>query len=230
MRNRSTVDPRREVTKRALLCVAWGIVAGVAYFGLIGRGVSAIAKATGLIGQGETIDSGLINLTTASGGVSVPTSVHALAVTALAVMPIAIIAIIVLGILLRVRPRQGILAALLTIAGALGLLSSLVFFLRVVATASNGKGFLLALITGVVVSILLRLQRSIRQSYRSNPALVTLLVALLTLVYLVLSNGTSITAIFLADIDVWLAFVGFAIVFYAGIGIARYRRLIPRGK
>jgi hypothetical protein len=53
---------------------------------------------------------------------------------------------------------------------------------------------------------------------------------LLTLIYLVLSNGTSITAIFLADIDVWLALVGFAIVFYAGIQIARYRRLIPRGK
>jgi hypothetical protein len=155
---------------------------------------------------------------------------NALAVTALAILPIAIIAIIVLGILLRVRPRQGILAGLLIIAGALGLLGSLVFFLRVVATANNGKGFLLALITGVVVSILLRLQRSIRQSYRTNPALVTLLVALLTLIYLVLSNGTSITAIFLADIDVWLVLVGFAIVFYAGIQIARYRRLIPRGK
>ena len=230
MRNRSTVDPRREVTKRALLSVAWGIVAGVAYLGLIGQGVSAIAKATGLIGEGETIDSGLIKLTTANGGVNVPDSLHALAVTALAILPIAIIAIIVLGILLRIRPRQGILAALLIIAGALGLLGSLVFFLRVVATASNGKGFVLALITGVVVSILLRLQRSIRQSYRTNPALVTLLVALLTLIYLVLSNGTSITAIFLADIDVWLALVGFAIVFYAGIQIARYRRLIPRGK
>ena len=216
MRNRSSVDPRREVVKRAMLCIAWGIVAGVAYFGLIG--------------QGETIDSGLINLTNTSGGVNVSGSLHALAVTALGVLPIAIIAIIVLGILLRVRPRQGILAALLIIAGALGLLGSLVFFLRVVATASNGKGFLLALITGVVVSILLRLQRSIRQSYRTNPALVTLLVALLTLIYLVLSNGTSITAIFLADIDVWLALVGFAIVFYAGIQIARYRRLIPRGK
>ena len=230
MRNRSTVDPRREVVKRAMLCVAWGVVAAVAYFGLIGQGVSLIAKATGLIGQGETIDSGLINLTNTSGGVSVPEALHALAITALAILPIVIIAIIVLGILLRIRPRQGILASLLIIAGALGVLSSLVFFLRVIATANNTKGFILALITGVVVSILLRLQRSIRQSYRTNPALVTLLVALLTLVYLVLSNGSSITAIFLADIDVWLALVGFAIVFYAGIGIARYRRLIPRGK
>ena len=230
MRNRSTVDPRREVVKRAMLCVAWGVVAGVAYFGLIGKGVSAIAKATGLIGQGETIDSGLINLTTAAGGVSVPASLHTLAVTALAILPIAIIATIVLGILLRVRPRQGILAALLIIAAVLGLLGSLVFFLRVVATASNGKDFVIALITGVVVSILLRLQRTIRQSYQQNPALVTLLVALLTLVYLVLANGTSITAIFLADIDVWLALIGFAIVFYAGIRIARYRRMIPRGK
>ena len=84
--------------------------------------------------------------------------------------------------------------------------------------------------TGVVVSILLRLQRSVRHSYQRNPALVTLLVALLTIVYLVLSNGTNITAIFLTDIDVWLALVAFAIVLFAGIGIARYRRLIPRGK
>ena len=230
MRSRSNVDPRREVVKRAMLSVAWGIVAGVAYFGLIGQGVSVIAKATGLIGQGETIDSGLINLTTTTGGLNVPASLHTLAVTALAILPIAIIAIIVLGILLRVRPRQGILTALLIIAAGLGVLGSLVFFLRVVATASNGKDFVIALITGVVVSILLRLQRSIRQSYQRNPALVTLLVALLTLVYLVLANGTSITAIFLTDIDVWLALIGFAIVFYAGIGIARYRRMIPRGK
>jgi hypothetical protein len=230
MRSRSNVDPRREVVKRAMLSVAWGIVAGVAYFGLIGRGVSVIAKATGLIGQGETIDSGLINLTTTTGGLNVPASLHTLAVTALAILPIAIIAIIVLGILLRVRPRQGILTALLIIAAGLGVLGSLVFFLRVVATASNGKDFVIALVTGVVVSILLRLQRSIRQSYQRNPALVTLLVALLTLVYLVLANGTSITAIFLTDIDVWLALIGFAIVFYAGIGIGRYRRMIPRGK
>jgi hypothetical protein len=230
MRSRSNVDPRREVVKRAMLSVAWGIVAGVAYFGLIGQGVSLIAKATGLIGQGANIDSGLINLTTTTGGLHVPAPLHALAITALAILPIAIIAIIVLGISLRVRPRQGILAALLIIAAALGLLGSLVFFLRVVATATNGKDFILALVTGVVVSILLRLQRSIRQSYQRNPALVTLLVALLTIVYLVLANGTSITAIFLTDIDVWLALIGFAIVFYAGIGIARYRRMIPRGK
>ena len=36
MRNRSP-DARREVIKRAMLCVVWGIVAGVAYLGLIGR-------------------------------------------------------------------------------------------------------------------------------------------------------------------------------------------------
>jgi hypothetical protein len=230
MRSRSNVDPRREVVKRAMLSIAWGIVAGVAYFGLIGQGVSAIAKATGLIGQGANIDSGLINLATTTGGVQVPASLHALAVTAVAVLPIAIIAIIVLGILLRVRPRQGILATLLIIAAGLGLLGSAVFFLRVVATATNGKDFILALITGFVVSILLRLQRSIRQSYQRNPATVTLLVALLTIVYLVLANGTSITAIFLTDIDVWLSLIGFAIVFYAGISIARYRRMMPRGK
>ena len=104
------------------------------------------------------------------------------------------------------------------------------FFLRVVATPGNGRAAIVALITGVVVSILLRLQRSIRQSYQKNPALVTLLVALLTVIYLVLANGTSITAIFLSDIDVWLALVAFAIVLYAGIRVLRFQRVIPRGK
>lgn len=229
MRNRNP-DARREVTKRATLSLVWGIIAGVAYFGLIGQGVSVIAKATGLIGSGATIDSGLISLTSSTGGVQVSGPLHALAVTSLAILPIVIIAVIVLGILLRVRPRQGILAGLLITAACIGLAGSLVFFLRVVATVNNGKSFVLALITGVVVSILLRLQRSVRHSYQRNPALVTLVVALLTIFYLVLSNGTNITAIFLTDIDVWLALVAFAIVLVAGIGIARYRRMIPRGK
>jgi hypothetical protein len=229
MRNRSP-DARKEVIKRAILCVVWGIVAGVAYLGLIGKGISLVAKATGLIPSGETIDSGLISLTSSNGGVAVPTSLHTLAIGALAALPIATIAIVVLALLLRVRPRQGLFVGLLITAACLGLAGALVFFLRVVATESNGKGFILAIVTGVVVSLLLRLQRSVRHSYQRNPALVTLLVALVTIIYLVLSNGTNIAAIILTDVDVWLALVAYAIILFAGIGIARYRRLVPRGK
>ena len=223
-------DARREVTKRATLCLVWGIVAGVAYLGLIGRGVSLIAKATGLIGSGESIDSGLISLTSSSGGVPVPSSLHALAIVALAALPIAIIATIVLAILLRISPRQGVFVALLIAAAVLGLVGALVLFLHVVATVNNGKGFIVAFLTGIVISLLLRLQQSVRHSYQRNPALVTLLVALLIIVYLVLSNGTNITAIVLADVDVWLALVAFAVTLCAGIGIARFRRMIPHGK
>jgi hypothetical protein len=229
MRNRNP-DGRREVIKRATLCIVWGIVVGVAYFGLIGQGVSAVAKATGLIGSSATIDSGLISLSTSTGGVSVPSSLHALAIAALADLPIAIIATIVLAILLRVRPRTRLFAGLLITAALLGLAGAVVFFLRVVATVNNGKGFIIAFLTGVIVSLLLRLQRSVRQSYQSNPALVTLVVALLVILYLVLSNGTNITAIVLADVDVWLALIGFAIILFASIGIARYQRSIPHGK
>jgi hypothetical protein len=221
MRNRNP-DARREVIKRATLCIVWGIVAGVAYFGLIGQGVSAVAKATGLIPSSETIDSGLITLTTSSGGVAVPASLHALAIAALGALPIATVAIIVLGILLRVRPRQGLFAGLLIAAAAIGLVGALVFFLRVVATENNGKGFVVAFVTGIVVSL--------RQSYQRNPALVTLVVALVALIYLVLSNGTNIASIILTDVDVWLALVAYAVILFAGIGIGRYRRLIPRGK
>jgi hypothetical protein len=229
MRNRNP-DARREVIKRATLCIAWGIVAGVAYFGLIGQGVSAAAKATGLIPSGETIDSGLITLTTSSSGVAVPASLHALAIAALGALPIATIAIIVLGILLRVRPRQGLFSGLLIAAAAIGLVGALVFFLRVVATVNNGKGFIVALVTGIIVSVMLRLQRSVRHSYQRNPALVTLVVALVAIIYLVLSNGTNIYSIILTDVDVWLALVAYAIILFAAIGIGRYRRLIPRGK
>jgi hypothetical protein len=216
---RSHPDARREVSKRATLCLMWGIIAGVAYLGLIGRGVSLIAKATGLIGSSETIDSGLITLTSSSGGVAVPASLHALAIAAL-----------VLGILQRINPRQRVFAGLLIAAASLGLVGSLLLFLRVVATESNGKGFIIAFLTGVVVSLLLRVQQWMRHSYDRNPALVTLLVALVVIAYLVLSNGTNITAIILSDVDVWLALVAFAIALVAGIGIARYRRMIPPGK
>jgi len=229
MRNRNP-DARREVLKRATLCIVWGIVAGVAYFGLIGQGVSAAAKATGLIPSGETIDSGLITLTTQSSGVAVPASLHALAIAALGALPIVTIAIIVLGILLRVRPRQGLFAGLLIAAACVGLAGALVFFLRVVATVNNGKGFIVALVTGIIVSVMLRLQRSVRHSYQRNPALVTVVVAVVAIIYLVLSNGTNIAAIILTDVDVWLALIAYAIILVAGIGIARYRRMIPRGK
>ncbi len=228
---KSRPDARREVTKRATLCLMWGIIAGVAYLGLIGRGVSFIAKSTGLIGSGETIDSGLISLTSsAGGGVAVPASLHALAIAALAALPFAIVGIMVLGILQRINPRQGIFAGLLIAAASLGLIGSLLLFLRVVATESNGKGFIIAFLTGVIVSLLLRVQQWMRHSYDRNPALVTLLVALVVIAYLILSNGTNITAIILSDVDVWLALVAFAIALVAGIGIARYRRLIPPGK
>jgi hypothetical protein len=206
-------------------------VAGVAYFGLIGQGVSAAAKATGLIPSGETIDSGLINLTNSnSGGVAVPAALHALAIAALGALPIVNIAIIVLGILLQVRPREALLAGLLLAAAAVGLVGALVFFLRVVATENNGKSFIIALLTGIIVSLILRLQRSVRHSYQRNPALVTLVVAVVAIIYLVLSNGTNIYSIILTDVDVWLALIAYAIVLFAGIGIARYRRMIPRGK
>src|SRR5215469_6120864 len=230
MRNRNP-DARREVLKRATLCIVWGIVAGVAYLGLIGRGVSVAAKATGLIPSGETIDSGLINLTTSnSGGVTVPASLNALAIAALGALPIVTIAIIVLGILLQVRPREALLAGLLIAAAAVGLVGALVFFLRVVATENNGKGFIVALLTGIIISLMLRLQRSVRHSYQRNPALVTLVVALVAIIYLVLSNGTNIYSIILTDVDVWLALIAYVIVLFTGIGIARYRRMIPRGK
>ena len=227
---KSRPDARREVTKRATLCLMWGIIAGVAYLGLIGRGVSLIAKATGLIGSSETIDSGLLTLTSSSGGVAVPGSLHALAIAALAALPFAIVGIMVLGILQRINPRQGIFAGLLIAAASLGLVGSMLLFLRVVATESNGKGFIIAFLTGIIISFLLRVQQWMRHSYERNPALVTLLVALVVIAYLILSNGTNITAIILSDVDVWLALVAFAIALVAGVGIARYRRMIPPGK
>ena len=46
-------------------------------------------------------------------------------------------------------------------------------------------------------------------------------------VFIILSNGTSITAIILSQIDYWLALVAFAITLYASINLTRHSRKLP---
>ena len=86
--------------------------------------------------------------------------------------------------------------------------------MALVANLKNGVQFIVALLTIVIVSILLRLQRGIRRFFRRSPAVASLLFAAVTIFYLIISNGANISTLVLQQVDVWLSLLAFAIVLY----------------
>jgi len=214
---RKSSDPKAEAAKMAILSIVWGVAAGVAYLGLIGRVVDLIKANTRWPGPGVAIDTGLIAVKTTQAG-SLPPGLFSAAILAI---PIAAAAIIALGIFLRVRPSLVPLSAVLLVAGLVGFAAVGVLFLRLVATDETRNDFLIALGTIVVVWVLLRLERSMRRLYRRNPAVASLILGAVVIAYLVLANGTNIAAIVLSAIDIWLALVAFAIALYTGVRLVR---------
>ena len=210
-----SADAKAQVARMASLSVAWGILAGVAYLGLVKRAVDFAKAQTSW--PGFAVDGGLMatNTSQVAAGYQTLTSV------ALIVVPIAAVAVIGLGIAVRVLPSLRALSTVELVAALLGLLSAGVLFLDEVVNAQNRTQFLVALATIVLVGVLLRVQRFIRHFYRRAPALTTLLFAVVTMAYLILSNGTSISAIILGQVHVWLAVIAFAIAFYAAVSQVR---------
>ncbi|HEV2457524.1 MAG TPA: hypothetical protein VGS80_04100, partial [Ktedonobacterales bacterium] len=73
------------------------------------------------------------------------------------------------------------------------------------------------------------LPKFIRGCYQRSPVLTTLLFAVVTLAYLILSNGTSLAAIILSQVHVWLATIAFAIASFAALGQVRASRRVGAG-
>jgi hypothetical protein len=213
-----TVDAKTQVARMASLSVAWGLLAGVAYFGLIKRAVD-YAKANSAW-PGFTVDSGLntINATHVASGY------QALTHLALIALPIAAGAVIALGIAARIRPTVPVFSVIALIAAVLGLLSAAMIFVAEVVNAQNGTETAIAVATIILVGVLLRLQRFIRHFYRRTPAFTSLLFVAVTLAYLILSNGTNLSTIILSQVHVWLALIAFLIVLYAAISQVRAGR------
>jgi len=221
-------DPRIEAPKMASLSVAWGIVAGVAYLGLIGRAVKYLTTVSPW--PGVTIDQGLVTVLSEPSNSAFHFTGVVQTVTQIAViaLPFAIVGVIVLGIAARFSPRQLATGGLLIVATVLGLAGTLVVFVANVATITNGLQFLVALATIVIVAILVRLQRVIRRFYNNAPAFSTLLLTAATLFYLIFSDGVSFSSIIIAQLDIWLALIAFAIAFYAAIRMVRHGQRINR--
>ncbi len=229
MRGKQGPDPRVEAPKMASLSVAWGIVAGVAYLGLIGRAVTYLTKVTPW--GGVTIDQGLVTVLTSSGNSSVfhfTGLTQTIAQIAVIALPFAILAIIGLGIAARIRPNMVLFGGLLIAASLVGLAGITVIFIAQVATISNAVEFLVAFATVVIVAILVRLQKFIRRFYNNAPAFSTLLLTAATLFYLIFSDGVSFSSIMITQLDIWLAIVAFAIAFYAALRLSRHSSRISR--
>lgn len=218
-RQKQQTDPRVDAAKKASLAIAWGIAAGVAYLGLIYQAVQIIVNATNGQWSGGNVDHGII--TAGSQFKQFDASYAPIATIVIAALPVAIIATIALGIIARGRPRTPAIAGLLIVSGILGLVASLLLFVALVANAKNGIQFVVALITIVIVSILLRLQRTIRRFFRRSPAIASLLFAAVTIFYLIISNGANISSLMLEQVDVWLSLLAFAIVLYCGVSLMR---------
>lgn len=217
-------DPRADARKMSSLAIAWGIVAGIAYLGLIGAAITFLKKQVSAW-QGITVDPGILQLAQAKHSTQATIST-----LVLAALPVAIIAVIALGIIARARPNLPVAGPLLILAALLGLAGSVLLFLGLVVNAQNGTELAVALATIVLVAILLRLSRYIRRFYGRSPAAATMLFALLTVAYLILSNGGgNISSIVLSQVDVWLSLIAFAIALYSGAVVVRARRRMRKG-
>jgi hypothetical protein len=215
-------DTRVSALKMASLLIAWGLAALLAYLGGVSRFLDFLDKAKIWAKPGD-IDSGLINPKLGDFG-----GTYAPIVTATVIaLPFAIGAIILFGMILRARPGITILASLSIVASIIGLAGSLFLFLPNVVNKENEQGFLIALLTIVLVFVLVRIQRFVRRFYQRSPAFATLVFGLLAIVFIILSNGTQITGIILKQIDYWLALVSFSITLYASINLTRHSRKLP---
>ncbi len=215
-------DSRVSALKMASLLIAWGLAALLAYLGGVSKFVDFLDTAKIWPKPGD-IDSGLINPKLGDFG-----GTYAPIVTATVIaLPFAIGAIILFGMILRARPGITILASLSIVASIIGLAGSLFLFLPNVVNKENEQGFLIALLTIILVFVLVRIQRFVRRFYQRSPAFATLLFGLLAIVFIILSNGTQITGIILKQIDYWLALVSFGITLYASINLTRHSRKLP---
>ncbi len=213
-------DEKTRAARTASLGIAWGLVAGIAYLGLIG---AAIAQFKGAFPQWSppTFDAGIIRSPAAHAN----PSLASLRTIAVAAIPFAIIAVIALGLVARLRPKFVAPAALLIAAACLGLAGTVLVFITVVADSTSTRtGIAVALVTIIAVPVLLRVQRFIRRFYNRSPALVSLLFGALLLAYFIFSNNASLSSIILSQLDYWLALAAFGIALYAGVSSVRHRR------
>ena len=227
------VSPKTGSAKMSTLAIVWGLVAGVAYLGLIQGAAERIYSAVGSSLAPGATDSGLRTLDsqlTSQFHIAV-NSFSSLSTVAIAAIPVAILGTIALGLAVRLRPAQGAFSSLLIVAGVLGLVGTALLFVDLVANdPSHRSAFFLAIGTIVVAAVLLRLQKFVRRFYQRSPAAATLIIGLVAVAYLFLANNSSIFTIVLEDLDIYLAVAAFAIVIYAGYHTTRHGQRLRRGK
>jgi len=210
---------RISASKLATLSITWGAVAGVAYLGLLKTAVDFIEKQTQWAGPGA-FDEGLRTFGSAQSG-QASTSLGTVAITAL---PFAIIAVLGIGLATRLRPTMPALPPLLIAAAVLGLAGTALLFINRVVNVEKPVEIIAALGTIVAIPVLLRVQRFVRRFYQRVPAFASLLVGALLLAYLFLTNGTSVSAIIMREVDIYLALGAFTMVLYSGITLVRRGR------
>ena len=216
-------DPKAEAAKMASLSIVWGVLAGVAYLGIIALLVTRLSQ-MGV--NGPVVNTnGLRSISPDLKGAPAE-GVLKLVVEAL---PFVIGALILLAIAARALPQLVPVPVLLILAALIGFVGTAVLFLNRMNLTQNRTGFLIALGTIIGLWILVRVEGHVRRLSKRNPAVASLLLTVLVVAYLVASNVTTIPALILGEIDVWLALIAFVIVLYAGIRMLRQSIRIQNG-
>lgn len=216
-------NAKADASKMASLSIVWGVLAGVAYLGIIALLVSRLSEA-GVSGP-TVATNGLRSISVDLNGAPAVGLLQLL----IEALPFAIGAVILLAIGARVLPQLAPLPALLIVAGLIGLIGTAILFVNRMNLTQNRTGFLIALGTIVGLWILTQLRQHVGRLNKNNPAVGSLLLAVLVVAYLVASTIATIPTLILGEIDVWLALVAFVIVIYAGIRMLVASRRLANG-
>ncbi|HKD77993.1 MAG TPA: hypothetical protein VKB76_20970 [Ktedonobacterales bacterium] len=140
-------------------------------------------------------------------------------------IPVAIAGVILTGLFARLRVPPMTLARAHTITGFVGLLGMLSLFLTfVILNKTDQQAFLTVLGITVLTSIVGRLQPRIRQAFQQRPTLSSIGTLIIAYATFWLANQTTLPAVILKQIGLWVNLAAFAVVIYSGFSLQRSAR------
>ncbi len=117
------------------------------------------------------------------------------------------------------------------LATILGLAGTLVMFIPNVAeNATTQREFAIAGLVVVASAVLSQIQKPLRNLFKANPTITSLLLVAFAYGSLVLANSISFIQIIVQQAGIWLGLLSFLIGLYSGTRIYRLARAARKGK
>ncbi len=137
-------------------------------------------------------------------------------------IPVALLLALVTSVLIRGHVLSLTVMRLYILAGIIGLVATLAFFIPYVfSNPTNQKNFEFSFLVVVATSIVARLQKWLRNLFQNNPAVASIGLLAVSWGTLWLANQGTITQVILQQIGIWLALAAFGIVLWSGLKLRR---------